>query len=74
MLRSALLQTAKLLQAYNPGQNSWHTNAIARQIEASSSPLPPRCSVDVMYSSFNSTQTTLLGGERESRNSPYNNM
>ena len=25
---------------YNPGQNSWATNAIARQIEASSLPLP----------------------------------
>ena len=28
---------------YNPGQNSWDTNAIARQIEASS--LPPSPSV-----------------------------
>ena len=50
--------------------NPSDTNAIAPQIEASSLPLPPRCSVDVMYSSFNSTQSTLLGGEGDSRNSP----
>ena len=55
---------------YNPGQNSWDTNAIASQIEASSLPLPPRCNVDVMHSSFNLTQSTLLGGEGDSRNSP----
>ena len=34
------------------------------------SPFPSRCSVDVMHSSFNSTQSALLGGEGDSRNSP----
>ena len=29
------------LLTYNPGQNSWDTNAIARQIRASSPPPPP---------------------------------
>ena len=55
---------------YNPSQNSRDTNAIARRIEHLPSPIPPRCSVDVMYSSFNLTQSTLLGGEGDSRNSP----
>ena len=31
----------KKFATYNPGQNSWDTNAIARQIDASSFPLPP---------------------------------
>ena len=34
------------------------------------SPFPSRCSVDLMHSSFNSTQSALLGGEGDSRNSP----
>ena len=33
------------------------------------SPLPPQCNVEVMHSSFNSTQSTLLGGDGDSRNS-----
>ena len=59
-------QHAKL----QPWSNSWDTNTIACKTEASSLPLPPRCNVDVMHSSFNSTQSTLLGGEGDSRNSP----
>ena len=34
------------------------------------SPLPPWCNVGIMHSSFTSTQSTLLGGEGASRNSP----
>ena len=64
-----VIKMYKLL-TYNPGQNSWDTNAIARQIQASSPPSPPRCSVDVMHSSFNLTQSTLLRGEGGSRNNP----
>ena len=57
----------KKFATYNPGQNSWDTNAIARQIDISSFPPSPRSSVDVMHSSFNSTQSTQLGGEEEGR-------
>ena len=66
-----LVQSLHSVCSYNPGQNSWDTNPIARQIEASS--LPPSPSVQYwryMHSSFNSTPSTLLGGEGESRNSP----
>ena len=48
--------------SYNHGQNSWDTNAIAHQNEAFSLSPPPQCSVDVLHSSFVSTQTTLLRG------------
>ena len=34
------IKSYKLL-TYNPGQNAWDTNAIARQIQASSLPPPP---------------------------------
>ena len=53
--------------SYNPGQTSWDTNAIARQNEVFSLSPSPRCSVDVLHSSFVSTQSTLLRGERDSR-------
>ena len=53
---------------YNPGQNSGDTKAIAYQIEASS--LPPGAVLMLCIQVLNSTQSTLLGGERDSRNSP----
>ena len=37
---------------YNPGQNSWDTNAIARQIEAPSLPPFARCSVDTIKTAW----------------------
>ena len=37
---------------YNPGQNSWDTNAIARQIESPSLPTSPRCSVDTINTAW----------------------
>ena len=63
-------------QPYNPGQNSWDTKATVHQIEASSlPPFPSKCSVDVMHSSFNSRQSTLLAlGERGTEIAPYNNI
>ena len=54
--------------SYNPGQDSYDTNAIARQNEVFSLSPSPRCSVDVLHSSFVSTQSTLLRGEGDSRN------
>ena len=58
---------------YNPGQNSWDTKL--NEIAGPSNwgifpfPCPQGCSVVVMHSSFNSTQSTLLGGEGNRRNS-----
>ena len=54
--------------SYNPGQTSWDTNPIARQNEAFSLSPPPQCSVDVLHSSFVSTQSTLPRGEGNSGN------
>ena len=50
---------------YNPGQNSWDTNAIARQIEAPSLPPSPRCSVDTINTAW---------GEGTAEIAPYNNI
>ena len=47
---------------YNPGHNSWDTKPIGHQ-NWGIIPPPPPCSVDVIHSSLNSTQSTLLGGE-----------
>ena len=38
-----------LFHFYNPGQNSWDTNAIAHQNDAFPLPSPRRCSVDIMH-------------------------
>ena len=35
--------------SYNPGQNSWDANAIARQNEAFSLSPPPQCGVEVLF-------------------------
>ena len=69
-----VIKSYKLL-TYNLGQNSWDTNAIARQIEASSSPLPsPGAVLTLCIQVLIQHNQHCLGERGTAEIAPYNNM
>jgi len=70
-----VIKMYKLL-TYNPGQNSWDTNAIARQIKASSPPLPPppRAVLKLCIQTLIQNNQHCLGERGTAEIAPYNNI
>ena len=63
------------LETYNPGQNSWDTNAIACQIEASSlPPLPLGAMLTLCIQVLIQHNQHCLGERGTAEIAPYNNI
>ena len=67
---AGFLKQSFFFSTTHPGENSWDTNAIACQIEASSLPIFPHCSVDAMHSSLIQHNQHYCFGERGQQTNP----